>query len=106
MGRAAGILPLTSMSTHAEVVKLIAAIDGALDSLADGNAVQAATLLYRVLPAFDDSRLSSNQEVWQLYEPFLAVATVCASRIPDEADGGIQLLSDAVRLKLNRIRPQ
>lgn len=93
------------MSTHPRVVALVAAIEGALDSLAAGNALKATLLLYQVLPTFKDSRLASNQEVWQLYEPFLAVATVCASRIPEEGDGAMQLLAETVRLKLNRIRP-
>ncbi len=93
------------MSTHPQVVAIVTAIEGALDSLAAGDALKATLLLYQALPSFKDSRLASNQEVWQLYEPFLAVATVCASRIPDEGDGAMQFLTEAVRLKLNRIRP-
>lgn len=93
------------MSTHADVVRLVKAINGALDSLGAGDPRAAALLLQQVLPLFRDSRLASNQEVWQLYEPLLAVATVCASRIPDEGDGGMRLLTEAVKLKLNRIRP-
>ena len=93
------------MGTHAGAQALADAIEGALDSLAAGNAVKATLLLYKVLPHFRDSRLASNQEVWQLYEPFLAVVTVCASRIPDESEGAMQLLGEAIRARLNRIRP-
>ena len=93
------------MGTHAAVVALAGAIEAALESLAAGNAVKATLLLYKVLPHFRDSRLASNQEVWQLYEPFLAVVTVCASRIPDESEGAMALLGETVRLRLSRVRP-
>lgn len=93
------------MSGHAEVVKVVEAINMALDSLTVGNPRQAVLGLYQVVPVFDDSRYASNQEVWQLHAPFLSVAAVCAAK--STADDGLatQLFAKAVRLQLNRIRP-
>jgi hypothetical protein len=93
------------MGGHAEVVKLVEAIDGALNSLTVGNARQAVLTLYQVIPVFEDSRYASNQEVWQLHAPFLSVTAVCAAKSPQDDGLAIQLFAKAVRLQLNRVRP-
>ena len=93
------------MSGHAEVVKLVGAINAALDSLSVGNARQAVLALYEVLPIFDDSRYAANQEVWQLHAPFLSAATLAAAKSGQDGGLALQLCAKAVRLQLNRIRP-
>lgn len=93
------------MTPHAEVTRLVAAINAALDSLTVGDGKKAVPLLYDVIEIFSDSRLSSNQEVWQLFDPYLSVVTVCASTASHEDPAATQLFVEAVRLKLDRIRP-
>ncbi|MGE5525825.1 MAG: hypothetical protein ACM3SS_19080 [Rhodospirillaceae bacterium] len=93
------------MTPHAEVTRLVAAINGALDSLTVGDGKKAVPMLYDVIEVFSDSRLSSNQEVWQLFDPYLSVVTVCASTVSHEDPAATQLFAEAVRLKLDRIRP-
>ncbi|HWI12644.1 MAG TPA: hypothetical protein VNT02_00240 [Burkholderiales bacterium] len=93
------------MSTHAAVETIVEAINSALGSIAVGDYRNAVTRLAEALPLFGDSRYSSSTEVWQLFDPFMAVVTVCASA-PFQNDGNARgLFADAVRMKLNRIRP-
>jgi hypothetical protein len=93
------------MTSHQAVVRTVAAIKSALDSLTIGETGRAVTVLHQVIEVFDDSQLASNQEVWQLFDPFLSVAAVCAAKA-SEADGAaMQLYAKAVHLKLGRIRP-
>ena len=95
----------TETSTHTAVVTLVAAINEALDSLIVGDSRRAVLLLNRAIVTFSDSRFASNQEVSQLFEPFMAVAAVCAAKGSQDDGAAMQLLADAVRVKLNRIRP-
>jgi hypothetical protein len=93
------------MATHARVVELLDAINAALDCITVGDFRRATLALKGVIDVFGDSRLSSNQEVWQLYEPFLSAVAVCACAAFQADDAARQLFADAVRLKLIRIRP-
>lgn len=93
------------MTSHAQVTRLIAAINAALDCLTVGDGRKAVPLLYDVIDIFGDSRFASNQEVWQLFDPFLSIVTVCASTASHEDTAAMQLFAEATRLKLNRIRP-
>lgn len=93
------------MTSHQAVVRTIAAIKAALDSLTIGETRRAVTVLSQVVEVFDDSRLASNQEVWQLFDPFLSVAAVCAARAAEDDGAAMQLYVKALHLKLNRIRP-
>lgn len=93
------------MASHAEVVRIVAAIRGALESLTSGDTSRAVPLLYDIIEVFEDTRLAANQEVWQLFDPFLSVVTVCAAQAAGQDQAPMQLFCEAVRLKLNRIRP-
>jgi hypothetical protein len=93
------------MTSHQAVVRTVAAINSALDNLTIGETRRAVTALHQVVEVFDDSRLASNQEVWQLFEPFLSVAAVCAARAAEDDGAAMQLYAKAVHLKLDRIRP-
>jgi hypothetical protein len=95
----------SEMTSHQAVVRTVAAIKSALDSLMMGETRRAVTVLHQVIEVFDDSRLASNQEVWQLFDPFLSVAAVCAARAAEDDGAAMQLYAKAVHLKLGRIRP-
>ncbi len=95
----------TEASTHTAVVTLVTTINEALDSLMVGESRRAVLLLNRALGTFSDSRFASNQEVSQLFEPFMAVVTVCAAKGSQDDGAAMRLFADAVRVKLNRIRP-
>jgi hypothetical protein len=93
------------MTSHQAVVRTVAAIKSALDSLTIGETRRAVTVLYQVVEVFDDSQLASNQEVWQLFDPYLSAAAVCAAKAAEDDGAAMQLYAKAVHLKLGRIRP-
>lgn len=95
----------SEMTSHQAVVRTVAAIKSALDSLTIGETRRAVTVLNQVVEVFDDSQLASNQEVWQLFDPFLSVAAVCAAKAAEDDGAAMQLYAKAVHLKLGRIRP-